>query len=126
LGKKGGRLRTDFILSDCGFRLTLGAEQTYSLVGPQNDVRRSTSVPKKKKRNDKRVIGFLGVGLDNEDGHQRLTKSEHFLLVGGSAETHERMQGTAIKFAEALRRTGTPLDQTPVDRVIELMNDSMG
>jgi hypothetical protein len=82
-------------------------------------------VAKKKKRDDKRVIGFLGVGLDNEDGHQRLTKSEHFLLLGGSAETHERMQGTAIKFAEALRRTGKPLDQTPVDKVIELMNDSI-
>ena len=51
------------------------------------------------------VIGFLGVGLDG-DGHRRVTECDHFLLVGGSAETHERMQETAIKFGEALERRG--------------------
>ena len=39
-----------------------------------------------------RVLGFLGVGLDG-DGHRRITECDHFLLVGGSEETHERDAG---------------------------------
>ena len=34
------------------------------------------------------LVGFLGVGLDNADGHDRITRSEHFVLLGGAAETH--------------------------------------
>ena len=70
------------------------------------------------------IVGFLGVGLDNKDGHQRLTRSEHFLLVGGSAETHERMQDTAIKFSENLRKRGKPLPETPIEEVIEILHES--
>jgi hypothetical protein len=81
-------------------------------------------VSKKKRRDKRQVVGFLGVGLDNKDGHQRFTRAEHFLLIGGSADTHERMQNTAIKFAEALHRTGKPLQATPVEEVIELMHES--
>ena len=41
--------------------------------------------------------GFLGVGLDNEDGHTRLTRGDNFVLYGGSDETHGRMQeGTRL------------------------------
>ncbi len=75
-------------------------------------------------RNDCRVIGFLGVGLDNKDGHKRLTQSEHFLLVGGSAGTHERMQDTAIKFTEALNRRGKALGETSAEEVIELFHEA--
>jgi hypothetical protein len=73
---------------------------------------------------DRRLVGFLGVGLDNTDGHQRLTRSEHFFLVGGSPQTHERMQEIAVKFGEALGRTGKGLGDTPVDQVIELFYDA--
>jgi len=79
-----------------------------------------------KKRNDdeKRVVGFLGVGLDNKDGHKRVTTSEHFFLVGGSAETHERMQGTAIRFGETLRSRGKILEDIPVEEVIEILHEA--
>jgi hypothetical protein len=70
------------------------------------------------------IIGFLGVGLDNQDGHRRLTTSEHFLLLGGSEETHERMQDTAIKFAEALRRRGKRLKDASLDEVIDLFHEA--
>jgi hypothetical protein len=78
------------------------------------------------KRNDdeKRVVGFLGVGLDNKDGHKRVTRSEHFFLVGGSAETHERMQDTAIRFDETLRSRGKMLDEIPVEEVIEILHEA--
>jgi hypothetical protein len=74
--------------------------------------------------NERKVVGFLGIGLDNKDGDQRLTRSEHFLLVGGSQETHERMQDTAIKFTEALQRRGKKLEDTPVDEVIDLFHQA--
>lgn len=83
-----------------------------------------------KKRNgkkvEKRVVGFLGVGLDNRDGHTRLTQTEHFLLVGGSEETHERMQETAVKFDESLKRRGKTLAETPIVEVIELYRQAGG
>jgi hypothetical protein len=75
-------------------------------------------------RNDRRVLGFLGVGLDNKDGHKRITQSEHFLLVGGSQETHENMQEIAIKFTDGLDKRGKRLQDTSVEEVIDLLNDA--
>lgn len=78
----------------------------------------------KRKRSKPEVVGFLGVGLDNKDGHQRLTKNEHFLLVGGSDETHEKMQETAVKFTEALENKGKKLQETTLEEIIELFHDA--
>jgi hypothetical protein len=71
------------------------------------------------------ILGFLGLGLDNQDGHHRLTRSEEFLLVGGSAETHERMLEMAQRFSEALRRQGRRLEETPAEEAIELLRQSL-
>ena len=71
------------------------------------------------------IVGFLGVGLDNKDGHQRLTRSEHFLLVGGSAETHERMQDTAIRFGEELRKRGKTLQEASPEEALDLLRESL-
>ncbi len=73
---------------------------------------------------ERRVVGFLGLGLDNKDGHQRLTQSEHFLLLGGSEETHEHMQNTAIKFSESLRKKGKELCTLPLEEVIEIFHEA--
>ena len=71
------------------------------------------------------LIGFLGVGLDNQDEHKRITQSEHFVLLGGSPETHERMQDTVVRFEEALKRTGKPLSETPPEKAADLLRDAM-
>jgi hypothetical protein len=82
-------------------------------------------VPSKKRDpKGREVVGFLGVGLDNTDGDQRLTRSEHFFLVGGSADTHENMQDTAIKFTDALRRRGKKLRETSLEEIIELFHEA--
>jgi len=73
---------------------------------------------------DRQVVGFLGVGLDNKDDEHRITRSEHFYLVGGSPETHERMQDTAINFAVALKRRGKALGETEVEEIIELFYEA--
>jgi len=75
------------------------------------------------KKNERQVVGFLGVGLDG-DGDHRITRTEHFLLVGGSENTHERMQDTAVKFNDALTRRGQPLQQLPVKEVIDLLREA--
>lgn len=71
-----------------------------------------------------RIQGLLGVGLDGSDGHRRVTRTEEFLLVGGSPDTHERMQETAIKFQEALEKRGKRLDEAEVGEVIDLLHEA--
>lgn len=66
------------------------------------------------------VVGFFGIGLDG-DGHRRVTKAEHFLLMGGSAETHERMQETAVKFEEALDKSGKKLAAISPEEAAEML-----
>lgn len=46
---------------------------------------------------------MLGLGLDGQDGHTRMTKGENFLLVGGSKNTHREMQEKTIKMNEHLK-----------------------
>jgi hypothetical protein len=60
--------------------------------------------------NAKKKRALLGVGLDNDDGHVRVTRGENFHLVGGSEETHESMQEKCIKFNEKLTQRGKQLD----------------
>ena len=58
--------------------------------------------------NRKRLL--LGLGLDNTDGHVRITRGENFRLLGGSQETHEMMQEHAIKLNETLKERQKTLD----------------
>lgn len=53
---------------------------------------------------------LFGLGLDNKDGHVRVTKGKNFRLYGGSEETHETMQEKAIKINEELKRRHKTLD----------------
>ena len=50
---------------------------------------------------------LLGLGLDGTDGHTRITTGKNFHLVGGSKETHEVMQETAIKLKAELQSPNT-------------------
>jgi len=76
------------------------------------------------KHDGQHVVGFLGVGLDGSDGHRRVTRTDDFVLVGGSSETHERMQETAIKFEEALEKRGKTLAEAEVAEVIDLLHEA--
>jgi hypothetical protein len=83
--------------------------------------------PVNKRETTKReIIGLVGIGLDRDDEHQRITRSEEFLLVGGSEKTHESMQEVAIRFSESLKRSGKVLRQTPVEEVIDLLHKAAG
>jgi hypothetical protein len=67
---------------------------------------------------------LLGVGLDNEDGHKRLTTAEEFTIVGGSDETHGRMTETVIKTFEELKTRGKPLHVVEPQELAEIIHKS--
>ncbi len=66
---------------------------------------------------------LLGIGLDGDDGHQRLTRGENFVLVGGSQDTHAEMQEKAIKFNEKLEKRGKRLEDCSVGEVLDIADD---
>jgi len=63
---------------------------------------------------------ILGLGLDGEDGHIRITRGENFHLAGGSEETHEQMQESCIKFNERLQTRGKRLEDLDRKELSEL------
>ena len=73
----------------------------------------------------KQKTWLLGLGLDNKDGHTRITTGENFKLVGGSAETHGVMQEKAVKMNEDLRRRGETLDSVSCEEFHEIA-DNLG
>jgi hypothetical protein len=67
---------------------------------------RKPDAPRRRRTKRTVVSGLLGVGLDGKDGHTRITKGPHFVLFGGSSETHERMQEFAVKLGERMKARG--------------------
>ncbi|MFM1852444.1 MAG: hypothetical protein RIS54_2128 [Verrucomicrobiota bacterium] len=68
--------------------------------------------------------GLLGVGLDNQDGHKRITTGEQFAIVGGSDETHGRMTETVIKTFETLKGRGKHLHEVEPQELSDIIRDS--
>lgn len=67
---------------------------------------------------------LLGVGLDNEDGHKRITSAEQFTIVGGSEETHGRMTETVIKTFETLKQRGKSLQRVEPKELADIIAKS--
>ena len=67
------------------------------------------TVPRKTKESKPEVVGLFGVGFDHQDEHQRITEGDELFLIGGSEETHERMQDVAIHVTESLKTKGKRL-----------------
>ncbi len=82
------------------------------------------SSPDHAERKRRRTL-LLGVGLDNEDEHIRVTRGPNFHLVGGSEETHGRMQQTAIRLNEKLKKRGRELGEVSREEFRDLLRESM-
>jgi hypothetical protein len=76
----------------------------------------------KKKKKPAGVAGLLGLGLDNADGHKRITTGERFAIVGGSEETHGRMTETVVKTFEVLKTRGKELEQVEPKELAEILH----
>jgi len=65
---------------------------------------------------------LLGLGLDNQDGHKRLTSGEQFTIVGGSEETHTKATETFIKTFEELKTRGKHLHAVEPRELAEIIH----
>ncbi len=74
-------------------------------------------------RPKKRDAALLGLGLDGDDGHTRLTRGENFVLFGGSQDTHAAMQETAIKLNEQLDKRGRRLEDVSARELHEIWRE---
>ncbi len=77
------------------------------------------ATPKQRKQ-----AAILGLGLDNEDGHKRLTRGKNFVLYGGSEETHASMQETAVKVNEQLDRRGKRLEDVSPRELLDIFREA--
>jgi hypothetical protein len=77
----------------------------------------------KASRPRKRRAALLGLGLDGDDGHTRLTRGDNFVLVGGSQDTHAAMQETALKLNEQLERRGRRLEDVSPRELGEIFRE---
>jgi hypothetical protein len=75
------------------------------------------------KKNPRRAL--LGLGLDNQDGHKRITRGEKFAIVGGSHETHDRLTETVVKTLEQLQRKGRELDEAEPRELADLLRKNL-
>ena len=69
------------------------------------------------------VTGLIGVGLDGGDGHTRITKGDDFVLFGGSAETHGKMQEFTIRLTERLQKKGKRIRDADVKELRDIAED---
>lgn len=76
----------------------------------------------KDRNTPKKKAHLLGIGLDNEDGHKRITQAEKFSIVGGSEETHDRMTETVVKTFEDLKGKGKELENVEPKELAELID----
>jgi hypothetical protein len=72
----------------------------------------------------RRQAALLGLGLDNDDGHKRITTGKDFAIVGGSAETHEKMTETVVKTFEELKRRRKQLVAIEPKELAEILDKS--
>jgi hypothetical protein len=82
-------------------------------------------LPSKKPKQQPKIAGLLGLGLDGRDGHKRITQGEKFAIVGGSSETHERMTEGVVKTLEKLSRKGKELEDAEPREVADLLRENM-
>ncbi len=68
---------------------------------------------------------LLGIGLDNDDGHKRITKAEEFSIVGGSQNTHDRMTETIVKTFEDMKTKGKSLGSIEPEQLSDLIQKNI-
>lgn len=75
-------------------------------------------------RPPRRSAKLLGLAFDAQDGQKRLTRGPNFFLVGGSQETHEVMQRTALKLNEKLDKGGKRLENVSVEELRDMLQEA--
>jgi hypothetical protein len=71
----------------------------------------------------RRQAKLLGIGLDNDDGHVRITHGRDFHVVGGSKETHASMQDKCVRFGRKLDERGKRLGDLKREELLDLAGE---
>lgn len=66
---------------------------------------------------------LVGLALDAQDGHKRLTRARDFVLAGGSEETHSVMRETVIRVTEKLEGRGKTLREVSAAELRDTFQD---
>lgn len=74
-----------------------------------------------RKNHQSRVVGLLGVGFDNEDGHVRITRSENFQVLMGSDGSHKVLSNLCRRIEEHISSSGRVLSDYTAEEFMELM-----
>ena len=72
-------------------------------------------------KDPKVMAHLLGLGLDCDDGHKRITKADKFSILGGSERTHDRMTETLIKTIEDLTIKGKNLENASPEELSDII-----
>jgi len=72
-------------------------------------------------RDSQKKAHLLGLGLDCEDGHKRITKAEGFSILGGSEQTHDRMTETVCKTFEDLDQKNKKLEEVEPQELADIL-----
>ena len=70
---------------------------------------------------EKRVVRIVGVGLDKEDEHIRITNGENFDIFLGSKGSHEQMQAWIVRIEEALKKQNRSLQEFTPEEFVEFV-----
>ena len=65
---------------------------------------------------------LLGLGLDCNDGHKRITQADKFSIIGGSDDTHGRMTETLLKTMEDLTIKGKTLEEASTEELSDIIS----
>ena len=66
---------------------------------------------------------IVGLGVDNPDGHERLTEGENFKIHDGSEESHALMQDLCIRINQELEARGQRLEHLSRSEFVQLLHD---
>lgn len=69
---------------------------------------------------------LIGIGLDAGDGHVRITRGPGFGILGGSQQTHQMMQDTALKIHETLQQRRQTIADLDANAIVSLLQEIDG
>ena len=72
-------------------------------------------------KDPKVMAHLLGLGLDCDDGHKRITQADEFSIRGGSEQTPAHMKETRCKTIEDLPSRGKSLEDASMEEISDLI-----
>jgi len=70
-----------------------------------------------------RVVGLLGVGFDNKDGHIRITQSDVYHVLMGSGETHTELHRICLQIEAAIKSSGKVMSDYSPEEFMRMVQE---